>query len=79
MQCCIRLGSDFARLASHALVAVFERSGKVLSKSGAKVKRHRWLIFNDEEGVHGDKPYYHVYGKFSDHVKDWVAVKGSSE
>ena len=57
-------------------VLLFERAGKVLSK-GSKIKRNRWLIFNDDEGVHGDRPYYELLGKYSSFDGQWRVVSGA--
>lgn len=59
-------------------VLLFERAGKVLSNRN-KIRRDRWLIFNDEEGVHGDRPYYELLGKYSEFNGQWRVVSGAGD
>jgi hypothetical protein len=55
---------------------LFERAGAKLSRGS--VARSRWLLFNDEDGVHGSNPYYQSYGTFANGLTGWKCVRGAA-
>lgn len=65
-----------------AFTLLYERAGTKLQNKQlkkTKVDESRWIIFCDDEGVHGDKPYYEAKGDFETGWKSgWRAISGAA-
>jgi U3 small nucleolar RNA-associated protein MPP10 len=65
-----------------AFTLLWERAGTKLQEKSLKKKsvdESRWIIFCDDEGVFGDKPYYESKGDFATGWQSgWRAVSGAA-